>query len=107
MMNVRYRDVRVLVPFILQIWMYCSVIVSFAQLREKLADWGDAVYLYGLNPMAGVVEGFRWCLMHNVEGATVEPPWTLLAMGVPVSLLLFLGGLLYFKRVENQFADIV
>lgn len=60
-LNVRYRDVRQLTPFIIQMWMWCTVIIPFSKMPERFGFWK---YLYGLNPMAGVVEGFRWCLLH-------------------------------------------
>jgi lipopolysaccharide transport system permease protein len=103
-LNVKYRDVEALVPFIVQLWMYGSVIVPFSMIPER---FGPMRYLYGLNPMAGVVEGFRWCLMHHVPGATIQAPLTLIAIGVPVTIVMLLCGLYYFKRMENQFADIV
>lgn len=106
---VRYRDIRYIVPFIIQLWMYATVIVPFNQFG-KWADhhhWGSFKYLYGLNPMAGVVEGFRWCLFHRIPGATVQPPWELLAFGAPVSLACVLFGVTWFKRAESHFADIV
>lgn len=103
-LNVKYRDVKSLVPFIIQLWMYCSVIVPFSMLPD---DLGKLKYLYGLNPMAGVIEGFRWSLMHNVPGATVQNPFILVAIGAPVLIGMLIFGLYYFKRVENQFADIV
>ncbi len=108
-LNVKYRDVRVLVPFILQFWMWATVVVPFSRFEEwtKAKDLESFRYLFGLNPLAGVVEGFRWAVFNGMEGVTVGAPWPLLAVGVPVSLLLFVVGLLYFKRVEGQFADIV
>jgi lipopolysaccharide transport system permease protein len=102
-LNVRFRDVKMLVPFLVQIWMYGSVIFPFSRLPER---WGEWRYLWGLNPMAGIVEGFRWCLLHN-SMLSKEPPLILLAIGIPVMGLFLLGGLFYFRRVENQFADIV
>jgi len=103
-LNVKYRDVRELVPFLTQLWMYCTVIVPFSRIPERLGAWR---YLYGLNPMAGVVEGFRWCLAHHAMSATAEPPWRLLCVGTPVMAIVLFMGLYYFKRVERQFADII
>lgn len=103
-LNVRFRDVRSLLPLLVQLWMYITVIVPFSRIPERFGDWR---YLYGLNPMAGVVEGFRWCLLHSVDGASMEPPWALLAVGAPVTLMILMAGLYYFRRVESQFADIV
>ena len=61
-LNVRYRDVRQLVPFLIQLWMYATIIIPFSKLPER---WGNWRYLYGLNPMGGAVEAFRWCLAHH------------------------------------------
>ncbi len=60
-LNVKYRDIRHVIPLLVQLWMYCTVIVPFSKLPIWLGNWK---WLYGLNPMAGVVEGFRWCLLH-------------------------------------------
>jgi len=104
-LNVRYRDVRNVVPFLVQIWMYISVIVPFSELPER---WGVWRYLYGLNPMAGIIEMFRWCLLHPyMTPAPVPAPMNLLLVGMPVAALLLVGGLFCFRRFENQFADVV
>jgi len=102
-MNVKYRDVKFIVPFLIQIWMYGSVVLPFSQIPE---DWGAWRYLYGLNPMAGVIEGFRWSLLHP-EMSQVDPPWLLFTMGLPVTFFLLFFGLHYFRRTERLFADIV
>jgi lipopolysaccharide transport system permease protein len=129
-LNVKYRDVRYVLPFLVQMWMYASVVFSLTTIQNKWGAWG--AFLYGLNPMAGVVEGTRWCLLRTAltaaakaaastaaQAAGTDPvaaaaaavgpvfPWVLLAGGVPVALIMFALGLAYFKRVENQFADIV
>ncbi len=114
-LNVKYRDIRYVIPFLVQMWMYCTVIIPFSSIPERFGLWR---YLYGLNPMAGVVEGFRWCLLHPwmfneklVNGETVQvpvdAPWLLLGIGLPVMVLILMAGLSYFKRMERQFADIV
>jgi lipopolysaccharide transport system permease protein len=103
-LNVKYRDVSSLVPFFIQLWMYCSVIVPFSMLPEK---FGALRYLYGINPLAGIIEGFRWCLLHHVPETTIHPPWILISIGSMVALTMLFSGLYYFKRMENQFADIV
>jgi len=103
-LNVRFRDVGSLLPLLLQLWMFITVIVPFSKIPAHFGAWR---YLYGINPMAGVVEGFRWCLMNNLAGATMEPPWVLLAVGAPVTLAALILGLYYFRRVESLFADIV
>jgi lipopolysaccharide transport system permease protein len=102
-LSVKYRDVRFVVPFLVQVWMYGSVLLPFSQLPEQ---WGAWRYLYALNPMVGVIESFRWCLLHpEMEG--VNPPWLLLAMGIPATLLLLATGIRVFHRTERQFADTV
>ncbi len=99
-LNVRYRDVGVLVPFVVQIWMYCSVIVPFSMIPDEYGNWR---YLYGINPMAGVIEGLRWSLMPG----TLEAPWILIGIGAVAALSVLFWGLYYFKRMEEVFADIV
>lgn len=114
-MNVKYRDVRYAVPFIVQLWMYGTVIVPFSAVAESLGSWK---YVYALNPMVGVIEGFRWLLLRKamqvtqiIDGQAVEQavaaPWLAIAMGVPTCLLLLAIGIVYFRRSEETFADIV
>jgi lipopolysaccharide transport system permease protein len=95
-MNVQFRDVRYAVPFIVNAWMFATPIAYPSSLvPEQWRAW------YGLNPMAGVVEGFRWALLGK------EPPGPLLAVSVVVVALLLIGGLFYFRRMEKSFADVV
>lgn len=101
-LNVRFRDVGILIPFLTQIWMYCTVIVPYSRIAPKLGGWA---WLYGLNPVAGAVEMFRWCLYHPY--LTSPAPWSLLWAGIPVACLMLLAGLYYFRRTEKIFADIV
>jgi lipopolysaccharide transport system permease protein len=109
-LNVKYRDIRYVIPFLVQTWMYCSVLIPFSSIPKS---WGTLRYVYGLNPMAGVIEACRWCLMHHEmfldEARTipVPSPWGLLATGLPVAIFILLFGLYYFKRMERVFADIV
>ena len=95
--NLHYRDVRYLVPFLTQFWMLATPIAY--PLSEIPEQWQ---LLYAVNPMVGVVEGFRWAL---VDGPAVEPVVMILSVGV--SLLVFVSGLFYFKRMERTFADMV
>lgn len=97
-LNALYRDVRYVVPFLLQLGMFVSPVVYQTQavVSER---WQP---LYGLNPMVGVLEGFRWALL----GQTPPDPRTMLASAVGVVLLL-LGGIFYFRRVERTVADLV
>jgi len=95
--NVRYRDVQYAIPFLMQIWFFITPVAYSAQLiphRFRL--------LYGLNPMAGVVEGFRWALLG--QAPSVGP---LLALSVGLVVVLLLGGVAYFRRVEETLADVI
>ncbi|MEP6958278.1 MAG: ABC transporter permease [Nitrospirota bacterium] len=95
--NVRYRDVAHAVPFVIQIWMFVSPIVypvSLVPERWRL--------LYGLNPMVGVIEGFRWALL----GQTVPDP-VAMAASVGMFFVLLMAGMVYFRRMERQFADVI
>jgi lipopolysaccharide transport system permease protein len=96
-LNVKYRDVRYTINFLVQFWLFATpVAYSSSIVPEK---WRA---LYGLNPMAGVVEGFRWALLGKAN-----PPGALLAVSVAVVALLTIGGLYYFRTMEQQFADVV
>ena len=96
-LNVQYRDVRYTVGFLTQIWLFLSPVAYPSSLVPE--RWRP---LYGLNPMAGVVEGFRWALVGRTP-----PPAAMLAVSVAVVLLLLVGGLFYFRRMENSFADVI
>jgi lipopolysaccharide transport system permease protein len=96
-LNVRYRDVRYAVPFVLQIWLYASPIAYPASYVH-----GTYRTLYSLNPMTGVVEGFRWALLgsgHFEAGS--------FAISVAAAAVLVFVGLVYFSRTERIFADVV
>jgi lipopolysaccharide transport system permease protein len=95
--NVKYRDVRYVTPFIVQFWLFATPVAYPSSLVP--AAWRP---LYGLNPMAGVVEGFRWALL---EGG--REPGPLLAVSVLTVLAVLAGGLYYFRRMERTFADVV
>ncbi|MGA9396651.1 MAG: ABC transporter permease [Anaerolineaceae bacterium] len=96
-LNVLYRDVQHMVPFLLQFWMYASPVAYSA----TLIPTGVWRIIYGLNPMAGVIQGFRWALL----GA--QPPDILLAISIAIVLILLITGLFYFRRMEKTFADMV
>ncbi len=96
-LNVKYRDVGHAIPFVIQIWMYLSPIVYPVSLVPEQWRW-----LYGLNPMAGVIEGFRWALL----GRTAPDP-VVMAESVIVLLFVVISGLVYFRKMERQFADII
>jgi len=96
-LNVHYRDVGQAIPFLVQVWMYASPVVYPASLLPDSWQW-----LYALNPMAGVIEGLRFALLGHGQ-----PPGPALLVSLAMSLLLFVTGLLYFKRMEHTFADVV
>jgi len=95
--NVKYRDFQYVIPFLIQIWMYASPVAY----SIELIPTGVWRTLYFLNPMAGVIQGFRWALL----GAA--PPNELMLVSVMIVALLLISGLYYFKRMEKTFADVV
>ncbi len=96
-MNVQFRDVRYTLPFITQFWMFATPIAYPSSLLSE--PWKT---LYGLNPMVGVVEGFRWALL-----GTATAPGAMLLVSGGTMLILLGTGLLYFRRMERTFADVV
>jgi lipopolysaccharide transport system permease protein len=96
-LNVQYRDVRYVIPFLVQFWLFATPIAYPSRLVPEA--WRT---LYGLNPMAGVVEGFRWALLGQ---AGLHLP--LLAVSLLTVLVVLAGGLYYFRRMEDTFADVV
>ena len=96
-LNVKYRDVGHTIPFLVQFWMYASpVVYSVSIIPER---WR---LLYSLNPMVGVIEGFRWALLGKEQ-----PDFMVMAMSALIVTILLVGGLVYFKRTERVFADII
>lgn len=96
-LNVAYRDVRYVVPFLMQVLLFVTPVVYPADLVPERYQW-----LYALNPMVGVIEGFRWALL-----GVGNPPWNLMAWSGVAVVTLLIGGLFYFRRVEHYFADLV
>jgi lipopolysaccharide transport system permease protein len=96
-LNAIYRDVRYVVPFLVQFWMFASPVAYASSLVPERWRW-----VYGLNPMAGVIEGFRWALTGRGD-----PPSVLLAASVAGVVLLVISGVLYFKKMEGVIADVV
>jgi lipopolysaccharide transport system permease protein len=95
--NVRYRDVRYVVPFAVQMWLFLTpVVYSLTLLHEPLRT------LAAINPMVGVVEGYRWAVL-----GTATSPWVLIAISAGGAVVLLLAGLAYFDRVERSFADLL
>ena len=94
--NVKYRDVRYVIPFLTQLWLFASpVVYSSSLLPERFQ------MLYGLNPMAGVIEGFRWTLLGT------EPPVSLIAISIIMVIVILISGAFYFRSNEKTFADVV
>jgi lipopolysaccharide transport system permease protein len=94
--NVRYRDVKYAVPFLVQLWLFSSPIVYTSTLVPKSLQ-----FVYALNPMTGVANGFRWAL---VGGAS---PDSLVFVSAAATAAVLITGLLYFRRVERSFADVI
>jgi len=95
--NVRYRDVRYVIPFAIQMWLFATPIAYPSSLIDE--PWRT---LSAINPMVGVVEGFRWATL-----GTADAPWGLIGVSAASALVLLVGGLAYFDRVERKFADFI
>jgi len=96
-LNVQFRDVSYTVPFLTQFWLFATPIAYPSSLLSE--PWRT---LYGINPMVGVVEGFRWALL-----GTDTAPGPIIIVSTVVALTLLVGGAFYFKRLERTFADVV
>jgi lipopolysaccharide transport system permease protein len=96
-LNVRYRDVRYVIPFLVQIWLFATPVAYSSSLVPP--QWRP---LYGLNPMAGVVDGFRWMVAPNAPALG-----TGLAVAILAVAILLTAGLYLFRRMEHSFADVV
>jgi lipopolysaccharide transport system permease protein len=96
-LNVEYRDIRYTIPFLTQLWLFLSPVGYRSS--EVPAKWQT---VYALNPMVSVIDGFRWALLR-------EPPpsFAMLAISTAVIVLLLVGGLFYFRRMEKTFADLI
>ena len=95
-LTARYRDFRYLVPFLERFWFFASP-VAYASM-EITQPWRT---LYGLNPMIGVVEGFRWGVLRE------RPPSGMIVLSITVAVMTLLSGIYYFRRVERTFADLI
>lgn len=96
-LNVKYRDIRYTIPFLTQFWLFATPVAYPSSIIPE--QWR---LLYGLNPMAGVVEGFRWALL-----GTEQAPGGMILVSAAVVIVLFVGGLFYFRRMEREFADVI
>lgn len=100
-LNVRYRDINYLAPFLVQIWMYATpVIYGTTLIPERFR------FLLALNPMTVVVEGFRWALV-GPAAQVVEMPGWMCALSIGVTVAVLVGGMIYFRNTERTFADVV
>jgi lipopolysaccharide transport system permease protein len=101
-LNVLYRDVGYVLPFLTQIWFFITpVVYSATEISDK---WR---LIYGLNPMTGVVEGFRWALIPAEILPAQTGPGPMLAVSTVIAILTFITGLIYFRRMERTFADMI
>lgn len=98
-LNVLYRDVQYVIPFLIQLWMFLSPVAWPLEKVQTFPGWVRLLFL--LNPLAGVIQGFRWALLGG------KAPSALLAASVVMVLLLLVSGFFYFKRMERTFADLV
>jgi lipopolysaccharide transport system permease protein len=97
-LNVLYRDINYITPFLTQFWLYITPIAyPVSMIPEK---WR---LIYALNPMSGVVDGFRWALLGNQQSA----PGPMLIVSSVIAVVTLVSGLFYFRRMERQFADMV
>ncbi len=96
-LNVEYRDVRYVLPFLTQFWMFSTPIAYPSSLLDE--PWRS---IYGLNPMVGVVEGFRWTMFPTIEASS-----TMITVSSISAVLILIGGAFYFRRMERTFADLV
>jgi lipopolysaccharide transport system permease protein len=96
-LNVQYRDVRYTIPFLTQFWLFITPIAYPVSLVPE--QWR---ILYSLNPMVGVVEGFRWALFG--QGKSLDAT---ILLSVVIALVLLIGGIFYFRQMEKTFADVV
>ena len=87
-----------MIPFLLQAWMYASPVVYSIDMIPAQGPWR---LIYGLNPMTGVIQGFRWALLGG------QPPDRLMIVSVLMVIVLLVSGLFYFRRMEHSFADMV
>lgn len=96
-LSVKYRDIPMIIPFLLQLWMFASPIVyptSIVPVKYQL--------FYAINPVVGIIEGFRASLLGNIPF-----PWHIILVSAITSIILFISGLIYFQQVERFFSDII
>jgi len=97
-LNVQYRDVQHMLPFLITIWMYASPVVYSIDVINVSDTWK---VIYALNPMVGVIQGFRWAIFGT------NPPGWMFGVSMGMVLILLVSGLYYFRRMERTFADLI
>jgi lipopolysaccharide transport system permease protein len=103
-LNVKYRDFRIIVPFIVQLGLYaCPIAYSSDSIYQSTRLPEAFKFIYSLNPMVGVIDGFRWCIIGN-ESHIYLPGFVL---SVIISLLFLVTGIWYFRKTEHSFADVI
>jgi lipopolysaccharide transport system permease protein len=102
-LNIQFRDIKYVVPFFIQLWLFATpVIYPSSMVTARMERIGLPGWFLGLNPMAGVVEGFRWALLR-----TNTAPGPMIVVSSAVTFLLLISGAFYFRRMEKTFADVV
>lgn len=96
-LNVQYRDIQHIIPFLIQVWLFATPIAYPSSIVPE--QWR---FLYGLNPMVGVIEGFRWALLGQTSALDISA-----FISVVITVILLVSGLIYFRRMESTFADVV
>ncbi len=103
-LNVKYRDFRIIIPFIVQFGLYVSpVAFSSADIYASPKIPEFAKWIYSLNPMVGVIDGFRWCVLGNA----MKIEWTGFWISVAISFFFLILGAVYFRKMEKHFADVI
>jgi lipopolysaccharide transport system permease protein len=103
-LNVKYRDFRYVIPFIVQFGLYLSPVAFSSEniySHPTLPEW--IKFVYSLNPMVGVIDGFRWCLLGGTM--TINLTGFIISAGISFAILIF--GISYFRKTEKSFADII
>jgi lipopolysaccharide transport system permease protein len=95
-LNAKYRDIQYTVPFVIQLWLFASPVAYASSILPQSSQ-----IIYGLNPMSGVIEGFRWALLGT------QPPGYLLLVSTAIVVVILISGFYYYKRSENSFVDVL
>jgi lipopolysaccharide transport system permease protein len=100
-LNVRFRDVQYLVPFLTQLWMYLTPVFYGVTLLPPAYR-----FLLALNPLTAVIEGFRWALLGGPTSLGADLGWSFL-LSIAITLIVFFSGAIFFRRTERTFADVI